>query len=331
LLKVDAVSVAYGRGGRHSLALRKASLDVNKGETVALVGESGSGKSTLARAIAGLVPPSAGSISLANDALAEAAQVRTTEQRRLIQFVFQNPDASLNPRATIRTTLGRPFDFFFPGRVHETESRVLSALADVRLDETYASRYPDQLSGGERQRVAIARALIAEPALLLCDEILSALDVSVQASILTLLQRLKTERGIAMLFISHDLAVVRTLADRVIVLFRGDIVESGTCEQVFTAPFHPYTHALLEAIPAPRKRLRRAGGRRAETSTSRAGCAYAGRCAWQIGAVCETELPPWRTAQSGLAIRCHHSLEELERRATWPGDNSATIHRSSQR
>ncbi len=320
LLNIDAVSIAYGHGKRRFQALRNVSLDVRKGETVALVGESGSGKSTLARAIAGLVEPESGSIRLQGEGLAAKVKARTPEQRRLIQFVFQNPDASLNPRATVRTALSRPFDFHFPDRSSEADGKVISTLADVRLDQAYARHYPDQLSGGERQRVAIARALIAEPALLLCDEILSALDVSVQASILALLQRLKTDRGIAMLFISHDLAVVRMLADRVSVLFRGDVVESGSCTQVFSAPFHPYTHALLEAVPVPRKRRRRGTGRRVETSLSPAGCAYAGRCAWQIGAICETDAPPWRTADGGLAIRCHHSLDALHHRATWPGD-----------
>ncbi|MGL4526653.1 MAG: oligopeptide/dipeptide ABC transporter ATP-binding protein [Aestuariivirga sp.] len=152
-----------------------------------------------------------------------------------------------------------------------------------------------------------------------------------QANILALLQRLKSERGIAMLFISHDLAVVRMLADRVAVLFRGDGVETGTCAQVFAAPFHPYTHALLEAVPAPRKRRRPAAGRRADTSASRAGCAYAGRCAWQIGAICETEAPPWRSTGEGLAIRCHHSLDDLRRRATWPGDVEAIPQRRTKR
>ena len=162
-------------------------------------------------------------------------------------------------------------------------------------------------------------ALIAEPSLLLCDEILSALDVSVQASILALLQRLKAERGIAMLFISHDLAVVRMLADRVCVLFRGDIMEIGRRDQIFAAPFHPYTHSLLEAVPTPlRSRPHRGRPREGAKAPSAGGCAYAGRCAWQIGEICERERPPWRETPDGLRIRCHHPLDELTRRATWP-------------
>jgi peptide/nickel transport system ATP-binding protein len=320
VLAVDAVSVSYGRGDRRFQALRDVSLEVRHGEVSALVGESGSGKSTLARAIAGLLDPDRGTIRLAGEGLAPRVKARTAAQRRLVQFVFQNPDASLNPRATVATSLARPFRFFFPQLGQEAEARVLAALGDVRLDPAYAARYPDQLSGGERQRVAIARALVAEPALLLCDEILSALDVSVQASILALLQRLKAERGIAMLFISHDLAVVRMLADRVTVLFRGDVVESGPCDQVFAAPFHPYTHALLEAVPSPRKMRAAARPRRSETTTHATGCAYAGRCAWQIGSICDTDAPPWRNTNTGLSIRCHHGLDELKRRASWPGE-----------
>ncbi len=318
LLDVQGVTVVYGGGARRFAALKDVSLNVGQGETVALVGESGSGKSTLARAVAGLVAPESGTIRLAGAKMADAVKRRSADQRRLIQFVFQNPDASLNPRASVGTTLARPFNFFFPERAAFSAARLLEVLADVRLDQSYAQRYPDQLSGGERQRVAIARALMAEPQLLLCDEILSALDVSVQASILALLQKLKAEHGIAMLFISHDLAVVRMLADRVYVLFGGEVMEQGRRDQIFTAPFHPYTHALLEAVPAPLKPRSATPRRRIEKPAAGQGCVYASRCAWQIGAICEVEPPPWRKTPEGLAIRCHHSLDELKSRAVWP-------------
>ena len=323
LLAIDRVSVVYGSGKNAFAALRDISLNISKGETFALVGESGSGKSTLARAVAGMIAPAEGQISMSGKQLAGDFGQRSAEERRLIQFVFQNPDASLNPRARISKALARPLQFFF-GK--SSSDSVVAALSDVRLDRKYADRFPDELSGGERQRVALARALIADPSLLLCDEILSALDVSVQASILALLQKLKTERNIAMLFISHDLAVVRVLADRVCVLFRGEVMEIGRRDQIFSAPFHPYTHSLLEAVPTPlRARPYRGGHREAAKAPSTNGCAYAGRCAWQIGDICESERPPWRETQEGLRIRCHHSLEELTRRATWPDAVPARI------
>ncbi len=321
LLEAKGITIIYGHGRRSFTALKDVTLRVGKGETVALVGESGSGKSTLARAIAGLAAPAAGTITLGDAILTGAVKQRTAEQRRLIQYVFQNPDASLNPRATIATSLARPFVFFYPDRKAQAHTRIMEALSDVRLDQKYAERYPDQLSGGERQRIAIARALMAEPELLLCDEILSALDVSVQASIMSLLRRLKTERGIAMLFISHDLAVVRLLADRIYVLFRGEVMETGPRDEVFAAPYHPYTHALLEAVPAPLKTRKTRTPNHAKASASRNGCVYAGRCAWQIGAICESEAPPWRETPEGLAIRCHHSLAELTQRAI-PQENA---------
>ena len=241
----------YGSGSeRLHGRFATSSFDIKKGETFALVGESGSGKSTLARAVAGLIAPVAGRIALSGKALAGHVRDRSPEERRLIQFVFQNPDASLNPRARISKALSRPLEFFF-GRSSPEASKQRSPTSGSTADMPPA--FPDELSGGERQRVAIARGLVADPSLLLCDEILSALDVSVQASILALLQRLKAERGIAMLFISHDLAVVRMLADRVGVLFRGDIMEIGRRDQIFATPFHPYTHSLLEAVPTPLK------------------------------------------------------------------------------
>ncbi len=318
LLEAKGITVVYGHGKRSFTALKDVSLRVNKGETVALVGESGSGKSTLARAIAGLAVPAAGSIKLFGDVLAGTVKRRTAEQRRIVQYVFQNPDASLNPRATVAKSLTRPFAFFYPERAAQGRTRIMEALSDVRLDAKYAERYPDQLSGGERQRIAIARALMAEPELLLCDEILSALDVSVQASIMALLRRLKTERGIAMLFISHDLAVVRLLADRIYVLFRGEVMETGSRDQIFSAPYHPYTHALLEAVPAALKSRRPRRRHPSGVTAGRSGCVYAGRCAWQIGPVCESEAPPWRETPEGLAIRCHHSLAKLTELAIYP-------------
>lgn len=320
LLTVDNLTVHYGTGKRVFAALKDVSLVVQKSETLALVGESGSGKSTLARAIAGMIAPANGVIRLTGVKLEGLVKQRSPDQRRLIQYIFQNPDASLNPRATIGRSLARPLAFFFPEHSARETERILAALAEVRLDAGFAGRYPDQLSGGERQRVAIARALISEPDLLLCDEVLSALDVSVQASILELLQRLKSELGVAMLFISHDLAVVRMLADRVCVLFRGEIMEIGSREAVFSPPFHPYTHSLLEAVPTPLKKPRPPRKPEFRAEEGRGGCAYAGRCAWEVNDLCRTKPPPWRTVGGSLAIRCHHSLEELHKRNALPAE-----------
>ncbi len=319
-LSVGRVSVRYGGKKRGFQAVNEVSFDIKEGEVFALVGESGSGKSTLARVISGLVAPADGTIKLRGGALAGMLRARSHEQRRLIQYIFQNPDASLNPRARIGETIARPLIHFFRMDRARARALVTGALHDTRLDASYQGRFPDQLSGGERQRVAIARALVAKPALLLCDEILSALDVSVQASILALLQQLKSEHGIAMLFISHDLAVVRMLADRVCVLYGGEVMEVGPREAVFAPPYHPYTYSLLHAVPVPLRRpekpARVAG--LAEPKRGGAGCVYAGRCPWQMRTICETERPPWREAPGGVRLRCHLTLDELNARADWP-------------
>jgi peptide/nickel transport system ATP-binding protein len=196
------------------------------------------------------------------------------------------------------------------------DTRVTMVLEDVRLEAGYADRYPDQLSGGERQRVAIARALVAEPKLLLCDEVLSGLDVSVQANVLALLRRLKSEHRLSMLFISHDLAVVRTLADRIGVLFRGKLMELGDVEDIFKPPFHPYTYELLMAVPSL-GRTRRAGLRQRPQNgdATHQGCVFAGRCLWQIGRICEEQPPPFRQNKPDHQIRCHIPLHELSEQA----------------
>lgn len=326
-LAVSGVDVMYGTGAHSFRAVTDVSFDIKEGEVFALVGESGSGKSTLARVISGLVAPADGAIMLRGEPLAGRVRDRSPEQRRLIQYIFQNPDASLNPRERIGETIARPLVHFFRVDKGRARASVADALHDVRLDASYQDRYPDQLSGGERQRVAIARALIARPALLLCDEILSALDVSVQANILALLRQLKSEHGIAMLFISHDLAVVRMLADRVCVLYGGEIMEIGSREGVFSPPYHPYTYSLLHAVPVPLRRpekLSKAPGL-AEPRRGTGGCVYAGRCPWQIGSICETERPPWREVPGGARLRCHLALDELEARAARPEANKEEV------
>ncbi len=282
------------------------SFDIGMGETLALVGKSGSGKSTVARAISGLLAPVQGSIRFEAQRLPGLIAQRSREFRRRIQYIFQNPDASLNPRARIGSILARPLELFFDLGTAAVRERVVLALDDVRLDESYVGRYPDQLSGGERQRVAIARALVAEPTLLLCDEILSGLDVSVQANVLVLLQQLRRERHLSMLFISHDLAVVRSLADRIGVLFRGQLMEIGEVDEIFSPPFHPYTYDLLMSVPSIQRAPRRHARRQAPNGVAKAsGCPFAGRCAWRLGRICEEQAPPWREISATHRIRCH--------------------------
>jgi peptide/nickel transport system ATP-binding protein len=295
--------------------VRDFSLSIGRGETVALVGESGSGKSTVARAVSGLIAPTTGRILLKGQPLPGLVRERSGDQRRRIQYIFQNPDASLNPRARVGAILARPLEMFFDLDGRTVRERVQAMLQDVRLDSGYAARYPDQLSGGERQRVAIARALIAEPELLLCDEVLSALDVSVQANILELLRRLRAEHHVAMLFISHDLAVVRYLADHVAVMYLGTVAEFGSVERVFAPPYHPYTEALLSAVPVPdpdaaaaRILLEGAVPRADEVPR---GCPFATRCPRKVGAICDDVPPPIQQLDVEHRIACHIPAKEL--------------------
>jgi len=246
VLTISDVSVSYTT----KRVLRDISLDVGARKAVAIVGTSGSGKTTLARCVVGLHQDWTGTITFGGKELLPGVRGRTRDQLRKIQFVAQNPYGSLNPRQTVGQIIGQPLAHFtkLPGKEHD--QRVADALISVALRESFASRYPDELSGGERQRVALARALVVDPELLVCDEITSALDVSVQAAIVELLLRLQAERGLALLFITHNLPLVRSIADDVTVISAGEICERGPVAQVLTAPSHSYTRQLLADVPS---------------------------------------------------------------------------------
>ena len=316
-LTLDDLSVSYGKpslfgwltgANPPNPTVHSVTLSLQRGEILGLVGESGSGKSTILRAISGLWPASGGRIASADGSdLTKPVEQRDGKALRAVQLVFQNPDASLNPRHTIEEILAQPFRLYFRMPDREIRKRAAALLADVRLDESYLARFPGQLSGGERQRVAIARAFAAEPEVLLCDEVTSALDVSVQASVLRLLRDLSSSRGVATILVSHDLAVVHALADRIAVLYLGHVVESGPAREVCGHPRHPYTRALIAAAlePSPLAAKRRAPVRDTNDMPS-SGCPFAGRCLDRIEP-CLTQMPAW----SGTSHRARcHLLEE---------------------
>ncbi|NHN57634.1 MULTISPECIES: ABC transporter ATP-binding protein [Halorussus] len=226
-------------------------IEIAPGETVGLVGESGCGKSSLGRTMLGLEDATAGSVYYDGTDLAELSESELREYRTDLQYIFQNPFASLNPRLTISDIVGEALDIHGLADGQEREERVEELLETVGMQASHASRYPHEFSGGQRQRIGIARALAVDPEFIVCDEPVSALDVSVQAQILNLLEDLQDEFGLSYLFIAHDLSVVEHIADRIAVMYLGEVVEFGTTEEVFSPPYHPYTRSLLSAIPEP--------------------------------------------------------------------------------
>jgi peptide/nickel transport system ATP-binding protein/oligopeptide transport system ATP-binding protein len=288
-------------------AVRNVSFSLARGETLGIVGESGSGKSTTARMLLRLVEPTSGTLRLDGENLLALDAENLRRRRRGIQMVFQDPFSSLNPRLTVGAQVGEPM------LVHELASRaaigerVARLLGVVGLDPSRASAYPHEFSGGQRQRIAIARALAAEPKLIVADEAVSALDVSVRAQILNLLDDLKRASDLALVFISHDLGVVRHLVDRIAVMYRGRIVEMGPTEAIFSRPRHPYTRALLSAMPVARVGARRARAAAAapETVEEGEGCAYASRCPLAAER-CRRDEPSLELHPGGHASACHH-------------------------
>ena len=307
LLEVTNLAVHFPAVPLPVRAVDGVSFRIRRGETLALVGESGCGKSTVARAIMGLVPPTTGEIRFDG---APAPPLGETARRPLLsklQMIFQDPDASLNPRLTIQASIAEPIEIREPGLSRtERESRVTGLMNDVGLDPSMRARYPHELSGGQRQRVCIARALAVRPELLVCDEAVSALDVSIQAQILNLLVDLRERFALSFLFITHDLRVVRHLANRVAVMYLGQIVELGPTDALFDAPRHPYTEALLAAVPsldAARAVATRARGDIPSPSNPPSGCRFHTRCP-KVFERCPKESPELFVLSDDRHCRC---------------------------
>jgi oligopeptide transport system ATP-binding protein len=300
ILKVRDLSVHYGT---HAV-VSEVSFDLAAGETVGLVGESGSGKSSLARAILRLIDSTGGSVEWLGEDLLMCSAARMRAKRRELQIVFQDPLASLNPRMSVGDSIAEPLRIFEPGMdAAQRQRQVAAMLQRVGLDASMAGRYPHEFSGGQCQRIGIARAMMLNPKLLICDEAVSSLDVSIQGQIINLLLDLQRETGMAMLFISHNLSIVRHLSHRVLVMFMGRLVEIASRDALFAAPVHPYTRALLSAAA-----LRSPVEPPAEASPKTVGCAYQDRCRYALP-LCAASAPPLAALESDLWVACHRAAE----------------------
>ncbi len=308
-----------GKGLRYVKANETLSFQARRGETVAIVGESGCGKSTFAKVLMGLETATGGTIELDGKSIGDVpVQKRTSQRLASLQMVFQNPSDTLNPSLTVGSQVGRVIKKFGiesdPDKIRE---RVMRLLDIVKLPRDFYYRRPRQLSGGQKQRVGIARAFAGNPELVIADEPVSALDVSVAAAVTELLMEIQREHQTTLLFISHDLSVVRYLSDRIVVMYLGQIMESGTTEQLFNPPYHPYTEALLSAVPIAdpnvHKREIVLEGPLPSVLDPPTGCPFETRCHRKIGKICEDERPPVQKAAEGHNIACHIPLEELRK------------------
>lgn len=315
VLKIDRLNKTF-RSGDHALrAVADVSLAIGTGETLGLVGESGSGKTTFARLLLGLLPPDEGGV-VALDArpLPPLLEERAEDQVKALQIVFQNPDSALNRAHSVRRIIGRALSRLGGLSGDALKTRLLELIQSVRLSERHLAVKPRQLSGGLKQRVAIARAFAGEPRLVVCDEPTSALDVSVQAAILNLLADLQAERQVSYIFISHDLGVVRYLSDKIAVLYLGRIMELGSSERVFDGPHHPYTEALLSAVPrleGDQPSRIRLEGEIPSASNPPSGCVFHTRCPRKLGPICEEAEPPFVEEEAGHSLRCHIPIADL--------------------
>ena len=289
-------------------AVRPMSFEVSKGETLGVVGESGCGKSTLARMLVGLLEPTEGAIEIEGRAFDNADPAKFG---KTIQYVFQDPQSSLNPRKTIRQVMEAPLKRLHGMPKPERDQRIREIFTSVNLREEFLDRYPHEFSGGQAQRIGIARALAANPKIILLDEPVSALDVSVQAQVLNLLADLKAEFGLTYLFITHDLAVVEAVSDRIIVLYFGSVVEIGSAQSIFANPRHPYTKLLADSAPVvgkPLKAPEQKGTELPDPLNPPPGCAFSGRCP-RASDLCRVAVPDLTPMGDDQLAACHHPLE----------------------
>jgi oligopeptide/dipeptide ABC transporter ATP-binding protein len=315
LVRASRLRKAYAGGGlfrrQPVAAVDDVGFDIETGETLGLVGESGSGKSTLGRMVIGLTQPSAGHVTVAGQTVEGLGSGGRKALWRHAQMVFQDPHSSLDPKMTVYDTLAEPLRNFGIARGADADARITETLDACGLGMRAASRYPNEFSGGQRQRIGIARALIVRPRFVVADEPVSALDVSVQAQIVNLLQDLKASFGLTYLFISHDLAVVRHMADRVAVMYRGRLVEIGRSADLYDHPLHPYTQLLLRSVPIPEPRAeaarlaRRVPGTAEVSPPGSGGCAFRARCPHARLPICAEEEPPLSTRSGNHLVACH--------------------------
>jgi len=318
----NSVVSLFGLGEKKFVkAVDDVSVRIAKGRTLGVVGESGCGKSTLVKGIIGLEPVTSGAVEFMGFDASQPVSGRDTKLIQEMQMVFQNPDSTLNPSYSVGFQIARPIKRFKTVPRNQVKSEVIRLLKAVRLPATYYERLPRQLSGGEKQRIGIARALASRPDLIICDEPVSALDVSVQAAVINLLLEIQQVFGSSMIFIAHDLSVVRFFSDDIAVMYLGQIVEIGPADAIYTPPYHPYTEALLSAVPIPdpdiaQKELRLSGNVPSALDPP-SGCRFHTRCPRRHdmlpdgGKICETESPPWRDSQKGHRILCHIPIAEL--------------------
>ena len=315
LLSVDSLAKNYHT--RHGVirAVDGVSFEVALGEIVALVGESGCGKSTVALTLLRLIDHDGGKVEFDGIDLDDISDVQQQKLRQDLSIVFQNPYSSLNPRMRVRDIVGEPLRTAYGLRGSELNERVKQHLGDVGLGAEHMKRFPHEFSGGQRQRIAIARALALEPKLLILDEPTAALDVSVQAQVLNLLRDLQRRLGLSYLVISHNLATVESIADRVLVMYFGKLVEAGAVSDVFAHPRHPYTRALLDSVPSidprHRDRLKSLEGEIPSPLNPPAGCSFAPRCS-RASAQCTEVAPPLETHSDGHQVACYHSLDRVD-------------------
>jgi peptide/nickel transport system ATP-binding protein len=322
VLAIDTVRRTFKDGKKKLTAVSDVSLDLRRGETFGLVGESGSGKTTLAKCVTGLIPPDAGTITFEGTQLRPTAQKRSQDALRAIQMVFQNPDSTLNPAWSTRAILTRAVRRLGGAKGGAVRGKVDSLSSSVRVEPRFLLQRPTELSGGQKQRIAIARAFAGDPTLVVCDEPASALDVSVQASILNLLVELQTKEKVSYVFISHDLAVVRYISDRIGVMYLAELIEVGAAGDVFNPPHHPYTEALLSSIPKldfdnPGQRIP-LRGTMPSLSEPPSGCRFHTRCHRVLGDVCANVEPPMQEAVEGHVYKCHIPPDELLAAQTTP-------------